>query len=162
MGAISFFTARKAVCSTVLFLAGCAAESPPSRNAEPRLAAPDFADSATTAIGLAQPGIVEANPLLAAAGPAAPVVGLAAKYAIKQALIDGGMSAERANRSVETGSAVAACANVATIAGAAAPPALALGALCGAAYAEATRPKPDLVDRAGAYVVVPPEVWSRR
>ena len=34
--------------------------------------------------------------------------------------------------------------------------------ICGAAYAEARRPKHDLVDRAGDYIVVPPEVWSRR
>ncbi len=151
-----------AACLVVVAVAGCAPPPPASRGAEPRLAAPDFADSATTAIGLARPGIVEANPLLAWSGPAAPVVGLAAKYAIKQALVDGGMSPERANRSVETGSTFAACANVATIAGAAAPPALALGMICGAAYAEATRPKEDLVTRPGAYVVVPPEVWTRR
>jgi len=149
------------VCLAVAALAGCAADPPASRNAEPRLAAPDFADSATTAIGLTRPGIVEANPLLAWSGPAAPVVGLAAKYAIKQALVGGGMAPDRANRSVETGSTFAACANVATIAGAAAPPALALGALCGAVYAGATRTREDLVTRPGAYVVVPPEVWSR-
>jgi len=149
------------VCLLCSALAGCAADPTNTRNAEPRLAAPDFADSATTAVGLAQPGIVEANPLLAWSGPAAPVVGLAAKYAIKQALVDGGIAPDRANRSVETGSTFAACANVATIAGAAAPPALALGLMCGAAYAEATRPKEDLVTRPAAYVVVPPEVWSR-
>lgn len=154
---------RPAVAAALICaLAACGEDHSATRSAEPRLAAPDFADGATTALGLAQPGIVEANPLLAWSGPAAPVVGLAAKYAIKQALVDGGMSAERANRSVETGSTFAACANIATIAGAAAPPALALGVICGAAYAEATGPEDALAPRPGAYVVVPPEVWTRR
>jgi hypothetical protein len=104
-----------------------------------RIGAADLADGATTAIGLAQPGIVEANPLFAWAGPAAPVVGIAGKYAVKTVLIENGMAPAAANRAVETGSAFAACANVATIAGAAAPPALALGIACGALYSEATK-----------------------
>lgn len=106
-----------------------------------RIAAADVADGATTALGLAQTGIVEANPLFAWAGPAAPVIGIAGKYAIKSALIESGMPADRANHSVEVGSAFAACANVATIIGSAMPPALLAGVACGAAYASAMPPK---------------------
>lgn len=121
-------------------------ENPPADSA--RIAPADIADSATTAVGLTQPGIVEANPLFAWAGPAAPVVMVAGKYAIKSALIEGGVPAPEANHTVEVGSAFATCANVATIAGAAAPPALVLGFACGAAYAEFAKPRPPAANTA--------------
>jgi hypothetical protein len=52
------------------------------------------------------------------------------------------MPAEEANFHVERGSAMAACANVVTIAGAAAPPALLAGAFCGMAFTDAFAPTP--------------------
>lgn len=112
-----------------------------------RVGAADVADAGTTAIGLAS-GFVEANPLMAAAGPAAPLAVLAAKPIGKQAAVALGSHPRDANRMMEAMSITAACANAATLAGvtsAVTGPAglliaLPIGAMCGAAYMDAVPP----------------------
>lgn len=109
-----------------------------------RIGAADVADAGTTAAGLAA-GFAEANPLFAAAGPAAPLVVLGAKPLAKQAAIASGSHPRDANRIVEAASLTAACANLATMAGVTGAAtggaglliALPVGALCGAAYMDA-------------------------
>lgn len=99
-----------------------------------KLAPVDYADAATTAIAIASPALVEGNPVIAAAGPAAPFVALGLKVGVKHAFIAGGIEPERANRLVETGSAFGTCNNIALILGASTGVGLGLGAICAFMY----------------------------
>lgn len=101
---------------------------------EVRLAPADIGDMGTTAVGVWSGVATEANPLFAWSGDAVPFVGLGMKYGLKKALVATGSNAFEANLAVETGGAVGTCANIATLAGAAAPPALAVGVLCGVLF----------------------------
>lgn len=105
----------------------------PAKKSGARLGAGDFADAGTTVVGLSM-GFAEANPLLASAGPAAPLAALGVKYGLKYGLIKAGGNPDFVNRRVEAIGMLAACANIATISGAAAPPAILLGVGCGVAY----------------------------
>lgn len=104
----------------------------------------DAADAGTTAIGLWTNAAEEINPILAPAGAAAPVVVLPLKYGAKKALHAAGTTAARANYSVDTAGALAACSNVAVLAGTALPPALAFGAACYMAYGQYLRDQYEL------------------
>ncbi len=124
----------------LLLLMGCTAPLPPGAapDAGARVGYGDLADAGTTAVGLAA-GFTEANPALAWAGPATPLVMLGAKYALKDALIKSGGDPAEVNLTVESVSMGAACANVAILASAV-PVAAAAGALaCGIAYYEYSR-----------------------
>ena len=99
-----------------------------------RLAPVDYADAGTTAIAIATPGLIEGNPVIASAGPAAPLAALALKVGVKQAFVAGGMEVERANRLVETGSAFGFCNNTALLLGANTGVGLAVGAICAMIY----------------------------
>lgn len=99
-----------------------------------RLGFGDYADSATTAYGLWTNVAEEANPIFAPFGDAVPLLALPAKYGIKKLIVSGGTTPARANVTVEALGTLAACANIATVSGAAAPPALVLGVICGAIY----------------------------
>jgi hypothetical protein len=135
---------RLALC-VALVLAGCA---PRDKEAGPRLGdvpltkmsegvrlgPADFGDMGTTAAGVWSGVAEEANPLFAWSGDAVPFVGLAGKWGLKKLFVATGSNAFEANLSVETGGAVGTCANIATLAGAAAPPALAIGVACGLIY----------------------------
>lgn len=99
----------------------------------PRIASPDLADAGTTAVAMSS-GLTETNVLAASAGPAAPVALLVLKFGAKAALIKAGVKPKAANHGVETMSALGACANIMTIAGAAPPAALLGGMICAVAY----------------------------
>jgi hypothetical protein len=91
----------------------------------------DTLDGATTAVGLASGVAEEANPLFSWAGSGVPIVGMALKFGAKKFLIHHGMAPSTANRRVERVGYAAAGANIATLAGAAMPPALILGLIVG-------------------------------
>ncbi|WP_027234242.1 hypothetical protein [Leisingera caerulea] len=99
-----------------------------------RLGFGDYADSATTAYGLWTNVAEEANPIFAPFGDAVPLLALPAKYGLKKLIVSGGATPARANVSVEAVGTLAACANIATISGAAVAPALVLGVVCGVIY----------------------------
>ena len=98
----------------------------------------DAADVGSTAAGMAA-GATEMNPMLSWAGPAAPLVAMPLKYGAKKGLARSGMTNAQANVTVETGSALGACANIATLAGIQPVAALATGAFCAIAYNQAAR-----------------------
>lgn len=95
-----------------------------------RLGPGDMADGLTTAIGLAKEGVEEANPLLSGLGDGASVGAVALKYGIKHVLVARGNRPAAVNYGLETMGWGAACANIMTVAGAAAPPALIVGVGC--------------------------------
>jgi hypothetical protein len=99
-----------------------------------RLAPVDYADAGTTGLAVASSTLIEGNPVIASAGPAAPIAALAIKIGVKQVFVAGGMEVERANRLVETGSAFGFCNNTALLLGANTGVGLALGAICAFAY----------------------------
>lgn len=94
------------------------------------LGAGDYADALTTAYGLAQDGIVEANPLLSGFGSATPLAAIGAKYAIKQMLISSGFRVPQVTATTESVSWGAACSNLLVISGAAPPAAGIVGLFC--------------------------------
>ncbi|SFC11613.1 hypothetical protein [Tropicimonas isoalkanivorans] len=109
--------------------------APPAQDGA-RLGAGDYADAGSSALAAAS-GLSELNPAYAAIGPAAPVAMLGLKYGGKAALIDMGLPAGDVNRVVEAVGMAGGCSNLSLVAGAAAPPALALGAVCGVLYNDA-------------------------
>lgn len=98
-----------------------------------RFGAGDALDVGTTAAALGR-GFTEANPVLGACGPAAPVCAAVAKPALKSAYVAVGMEPEEANIAVELPGWLGGCANIMTVAGAAVPLAVVTGLGCGIAY----------------------------
>lgn len=97
------------------------------------LRAPDYADAASTALGVAQ-GFGEANPIVAIGGDAAaPVVALGLKYALREALPAAGVPQDGADAIMDAVGWIGFCNNVALITGTVTFPAsLGIGAGCGA------------------------------
>ncbi|WP_068111868.1 hypothetical protein [Tropicimonas marinistellae] len=98
-----------------------------------RLGIGDFSDAGASALAAAS-GLTELNPAYASFGPAAPVAMLGLKCAGKQLLTNAGLPAHEVNRSVESVGMLGGCYNLMLVAGAAAPPAAAVGAACGLVY----------------------------
>jgi hypothetical protein len=119
-------------------LAGCSGTPPAGPMApvsdDARIGVGDLADAGTTAIGLAS-GFAEANPAVAFAGPATPLLLIGGKYVLKEVMIAEGMDPYIANTTVESVGMGAACANIAIMAAAAGPAAAVAAVGCGIAYA---------------------------
>jgi len=95
-----------------------------------KLQSGDYADAATTAVGVAL-GHTEVNPLLGAAPDAAiPVAALGFKYAVKAGMIEAGYPVEQANKTVNSVSWGAACHNLVILAGGPHPIGIAAGIGC--------------------------------
>jgi hypothetical protein len=115
------------------------------------LKAPEYADAATTALGLAR-GAVEGNPLFAWSGSAAPIVGLAGKYAVKRLLVANGYTVAQADYNLGITSTLAACSNLAVItSGATLGAGLTVGAVCAGVYAYVkAKPKGEVLVAVGS------------
>lgn len=109
--------------STTILLAACSGQA--------ELTGGDYADAATTAVGLSQ-GFVEANPVLAGGGAATPILALGVKYVLKDGLIQAGYDEEEVNNTFDAVGWAGACSNIAVIAGATGGAGIALGLMCGA------------------------------
>lgn len=105
---------------------------------EVRIGPADFADAGSTAVGLAS-GLVEANPIAAAAGNAAPLVLIPLKYGVKRVMVASGVTPARANWLVETAGTFATCNNLAALSGGVPPVAIGVGIICGVIYAEQSK-----------------------
>lgn len=103
-----------------------------------RIGPADFADAGSTAVGLAS-GLVEANPIAAAAGNAAPLVLIPLKYGAKKVMVASGFTPARANWLVETAGTFATCNNLAALSGGVPPVAIGVGIICGVIYAEQSK-----------------------
>lgn len=105
-----------------------------------RLAPADFADAGSTAVSLAS-GLVEVNPIAAAAGNAAPLALIPLKYGVKKVMVASGVTPARANWIVETAGTFATCNNLVALSGGVPPVAIGVGIICGVIYAEQSKYK---------------------
>lgn len=96
----------------------------------------DLGDTATTAYGLWSGVAEEANPIFSWLGDGVPVVAIPAKLGMKHGLHKLGMTNARSNVTVNSAGFVGTCANIATLSGVAAPPAMLLGIGCAVAYTQ--------------------------
>ena len=88
----------------------------------------ELADAGSTAVGLGM-GLAEANPALAWAGPAAPVVGLVGKQVVKEVMVRQGHDQDVVDSASNTLSWGATISNIIVIGGGSGPFGLAAGLL---------------------------------
>lgn len=110
-----------------------------------KLESGDYADAATTSMGLATTGLAEMNPLV----PGDPVVGAAVllglKYGGKRALIEAGHDPDTVNAGISSAGWGAACWNATLLGGGPTPVGATAAAACGLASWELSKPPRVLV-----------------